>query len=59
MSIDEWAKKFGIHIIVGQYACIVEYYSVIKNEEILPFTIGMDLESIRLSEISQRKSNTV
>ena len=37
----------------------MEYYSAIKNE-ILPFaTTWMDLEGIRLSEISQTKTNTV
>ena len=36
----------------------MEYYSAIKNE-ILPFaTMWMDLESIRLSEMRQRKTNT-
>ena len=37
----------------------MENYSAIKNE-ILPFaTTWMDLETIVLSEISQRKTNTV
>ena len=32
----------------------MEYYSVIKNKESLPFgTIWMELEGIKLSEISQ------
>ena len=36
----------------------MEYYSAIKNDEILPYaTTGMDLESIMLSEISQAKKN--
>ena len=35
-------------------------YSAIKKNEILPFaTTWMDLEDIMLSEISQRKTNTV
>ena len=35
-----------------------EYYSAIKNNETLSFaTTWMDLESIMLSEISQRKAN--
>ena len=34
----------------------MEYYSVIKNNEILPFaTTWMDLKGIMLSEISQRQ----
>ena len=38
----------------------VEYYSAIKNNEILPFsTTWVDIEGIMLSEISQRKTNTV
>ena len=37
-----------------------KYYSAIKKNEILPFAITwMDLESIMLSEINQRKTNTV
>ena len=52
-SIDDWLKnKFYIYIY------IMEYYSVIKNNEILPFAATwMDLENIILSEISQRKTN--
>ena len=38
----------------------MEYYSVIKKNEILPFAITwMSLEGIMLSEISQTKTNTV
>ena len=37
-----------------------EYYSAIKNNEILPFaTTWMELEGTLLSEISQRKINTI
>jgi len=37
-----------------------EYYSAIKKNEMLPFaTTCMNLEAITLSEISQRKINTV
>ena len=36
----------------------MEYYSAIKNNEILPFpTIWMELEGIMLSEINQRKKD--
>ena len=39
---------------------IMEYYSAIKTNEILPFvTTWMDLEGLMLSEISQRKTNTI
>ena len=38
----------------------MEYYSVIKKKEILPFvTIQMKFEGIMLSEKSQRKANNV
>ena len=41
------------------YIHTMEYYSAIKKE-ILPFTtIWMELEDIILSEVSQRKTNTV
>jgi len=52
-STDEWIKKMW---------CIYtrEYYSDIKKNGILPFaTTWMDLEGIMLSEISQRKTNTI
>ena len=46
-STDEWIKKvWDIHTM--------EYYSVIKKNEMLPFAATwMDLEGIILSEISQ------
>ena len=52
-STDKWIKKMWcIHTMV--------YSSAIKNNEILPFaTTWMDLKDIILSEISQRKTNTV
>ena len=38
----------------------MEYYSVIKKNEIMPFaSTWMDLEVLILSEVRQRKSNTV
>ena len=52
-SVDEWIKKMW---------CIytVDYHSVIKKNELLPFvTTGIDLEGIMLSEIRQRKTNTI
>lgn len=33
----------------------MEYYSTIKNNEIWPYTMQMDLEDIRLSEMSDRE----
>ena len=45
--VGNWVKKMW-------YICSMEYYSVIKNDEILPFaTTWMDLENITLSKISQ------
>ena len=38
----------------------IEYYSTVKRNEVLPLaTTWMDLEDIRLSKISQRKTNTL
>jgi len=38
----------------------MEYYSAIKNNEVLPFaTTWMDSEGIMLSEIHQTKTNTI
>ena len=52
-SIDEGVKKMW-------YIYIMEYYSAIKKNEILPFAaMWMDLEGIMLSKISQTKTNTV
>ena len=49
--ITEWIKKMW-------YNYTMEYYSAIKNNEIMPFTATlMDLEIIILSERSQRKTN--
>ena len=50
---DEWIKKmWHIH-------CTMEYCLAVKQKEILPFaTILMDLDSIMLNEISQRKTNS-
>ena len=45
--IGEWIKKMG-------YVYTMDYYLVIKKNEILPFaTTWMNLEGIMLSEISQ------
>ena len=52
-STGEWIKKM-------RYIYIMEYYSAIKKNEILPFaTTRMDLEGIVLIEISQTKTNIV
>ena len=52
-SMDKWIKKMW-------YIYTMEYSSAIKKNEILPFaTMCMELEGIRLSEISQRKTNII
>ena len=48
---NEWIKKMW-------YKYAMEFYLAIKKNEILPFaTMWMELEGIRPSEISQRKTN--
>ena len=47
---EEWIKKM-------RYIYTMEYYSAIKNTEIMPFAAKqMDLDMIKLSEVSQRKT---
>ena len=42
------------------YVYMYEYYSAMKTNEIMPFTvIRMDLEIIILSEVSLKKKNTI
>ena len=42
------------------YIYTMEYYSAIKKNEIMPFAATrMDLEMVILSEISQRKINSI
>ena len=55
MFTNRWMDKEDVvHIYT------VEYYSTIKNNEIMPFVAtGMDLEIIGLSEVSQRKTNNI
>ena len=65
-SIDEWIKKmwylhmsYTYNMYTYIYIYIMEYYSAIKKDEILPFvTIWRDFEGTMLSEIRQRKTNT-
>ena len=48
-STDEWIKKMW-------YTYTMEYYSTIKENEIMPFAATwMDLEIIILSEVIQRQ----
>ena len=53
ISMDECKNKMW-------YIDTTKYYLAIKKNEILPFaTTWMELESIMLSEISQRKTNII
>ena len=52
-STDDWIKKMW-------YRCTMECYSAIKKNKIMPFAATrMDLEIITLSEVRQRKTNTI
>ena len=51
---DKWTNKENVVYMQ------MEYYSVIKKKEIFPFvTMWIGLEDIMLSEISQRKINSI
>ena len=50
---DEWIKKMW-------YIDIMEYYSAIKKNKIMPFaTTWMELETLILSEVCQKEKNTI
>ena len=50
---EEWIKKMW-------YIYTLEYYSVMKKNEVMPFSATwMDLQIIILSEVSQRKTNII
>ena len=54
---NRWTVKDDVAYV---YTHMVEYYSAIKKNGILPFvTTWMDLQGITLNEISQKKTNTV
>ena len=54
-------KEDVVYIIYTYYILyIIEYYSTTENNEIMPFAATwMDLKGIALSEVSQRKTNTM
>jgi len=50
-STDDWIRNIW-------YIYTMEYYSAIKKNEIMPFVaIWMDLESLILSEVSQKEKD--
>ena len=52
-STDDWIRKMW-HI------CIMKYYSAIEKNKIMPFAATwMDLETLILSEVRKRKTNTI
>ena len=53
LSTEEWIKKMW-------YRYMMEYYSTIKKNEIMPFAATwMDLQIIILSEVRQRKTSII
>ena len=60
-STDEWIKKVWcvcVCVYIYIYIYIMEYYSAIKKNEIMPLAATwMDLEIIILSEVSQKKKD--
>ena len=54
-----WKQPKGLLTKKMWYTYVVEYYSAIKKNEILPFATWIDLEGIMLNETSQGKTNTV
>ena len=47
-STEEWIGKM-------LYIYIMEYYSAIKKNEIMPFAVMMNLEIVTLSEVRERE----
>ena len=52
-SIDEWIKKMW-------YIYTMQYFSAIKKDKITPFAATwIELETLTLSEVSQKKTNII
>ena len=60
-SPDEWMEKMWwahMHVHTHTHTHTEEYYSVIKENEMMPFAATwMDLEMVVLSEISQKEKD--
>ena len=55
-STDDWIRKMWYITIVYT----MEYYSAIKKNDIMPFAATwMELETLILSEVRKRKTNTI
>ena len=50
----------GKDVCIYVHTHTMEYYSAIKKNEIMPFAVTwLDLDIIILSEVRQRKANTI
>ena len=63
-STDEWIKTMSCYVCVCvcvyTHVRVMEYYSAIKKNEIMPFAATwMNLEIIILSEVRKKKTNTI
>ena len=60
LTFARWAYMSSDETLMEAKRWVWEYYSAINKNKILPFAaMWMDLGGIMLSEISQRKTNTV
>ena len=57
---DECIRRCGVYTHTHTHTHTMEYYLAIKKNKVLPLaTMWMELECIRPSEISQRKTNVI
>ena len=64
MGVVQKKERYDTCMHAHMYTCThthtVEYNSAMKKNEMLPFAaVWMDLQNIMLSEINQRRTNTV